>query len=536
MPRKVSAAAVVVALLLSAGTLTGCAPGDVTAGSADYTWPTDAPPGGGGNLVIAGTTELASLEPSEAGAASHAIPVMRNVFQPLLNRNTETSEVEPLLATEWKVVDDTHWEFTLREGVTWHDGTPFNAETAAESLTYIWNPELTYASNFVDGDARFYAIDEHTLGVELGQFDPLFEARMTVLPLASPTQIAEAADTLPTTPIGTGPYEFVSWTPGQNVKLKLYPGSWEAAPGMFDTVEWSFLAENQVRAQKVQTGEADIALGITDEQCRASAQDGARCVGVVSNGVRYLRIDQYNQTTLADTRIRQAIAYAIDREGIATAFITSETGVANNPGPIAMTGFSDDTDFPYDPDKATELVKEAAADGIDVTLPLSVKYRLEMFPNVDDIAQTIVTNLNAVGLNAQVAAETEAEGLDQYRQTFDGETIEDIPQDRGWLFLARTSSELFDFSQPAGSILECDGKFAVYCNPEFETDLTAAKALIGDEREQAMTDLWAKYYSEEVPMLPLTQQTDQYVISPRVQITPRADMFLPLAEARAAHE
>ncbi|MFJ4029539.1 ABC transporter substrate-binding protein [Paenarthrobacter sp. NPDC089989] len=518
--------------LLAAGTITGCST-QSTQATTGFDWPSDGPPGGGGNIVIAGTTELASLEPNEAGAASHAVPVMRNVFQPLLNRNTKTSEIEPLLATEWKAIDETHWEFTLREGVTWHDGTPFNAETAAASLTYIWNPKLSYSSNYVSGEARFRPIDEKTLGVELGKPDPLFEARMTMLPLASPTQIAKSPNTLPTHPTGTGPYEFVSWAPGQNLKLKLYPSSWQAAPGMFDTVEWSFLQENQVRAQKVQTGEADIALGVTDDQCRTSAQDGAKCVEIVSNGIRYLRIDQYHQTTLADPRIRQAIAYAIDRDGIAKAFVTPNTRAANNPGAPAMAGFSNDVDFPYDPQKAANLVKEAAADGVNISTPLSIKYRVDMFPNVDDIAQTIATNLKAAGLNAKVAAETETEGLAQYRQTFEGKTIEDIPQDRGWLFLARTSSELFDLSQPAGTILECKGRFSVYCDADFERELNAAKKLTGEPRKTAMEALWKKYYTEEVPMLPLTQVTDEYVISDRVDITPRGDMFLPLAEARA---
>lgn len=534
MKMRMTSIALAMIVVLAGGTITGCNPGTSTSSSFD--WPSDGPPGGGGNLVVAGTTELASLEPGEAGSAAHAIPVMRNVFQPLLNRNTKTSAIEPLLATKWTPTDDTNWHFTLRQGVTWHDGTPLNAKTAAASLTYIWNPKLTYSSNYVSGKARFYAIDDYTMGVELGQADPLFAARMTMLPLASPTQIAQSPGTLPTHPVGTGPYEFVSWAPGQNVKLKLYDKSWQAAPGMFDTVEWTFLQESQVRAQKVQTGEADIALGTTNDQCKASAQNGARCVGVISNGIRYLRIDEYHQTTLADLRIRQAIAYAIDRKAIAAAFITPETGVANNPGSQGMVGFTSDVDFPYDPQKAAELVKEAAADGADIKIPLSVKYRVDMFPNVADIAQTIVTNLKAAGLNAKVAAETEAVGLDQYRQTNQGKTIEDIPEDRGWLFLARTSSELFDFSQPASSILECDGKFSVYCEPGFTASLEAAKKLLGDERKSAMENLWKKYYAEQVPILPLTQQTDQYVISGRVQITPRADMFLPLAEARSSRQ
>lgn len=515
--------------------LTGCAAGGGGGGGA-FDWPADGEPGGAGNLIIAGPgTELATIEPGEAGSAGHAAPVLRNVIQSLLTRNTETNEIEPLLATEWEAIDDLHWQFTLRDDVTWHDGTAFNAETAAESLTYMWNPEFPYSGNFVSGNATFSAADEYTLEVELEEPDSLFPARMTIIGLPSPTQIADAPDTLTSDLIGTGPYKFVSWTPGTDLKLELNTDYFDVKPGMYDTVDWVFREESQVRAQLVQTGEANIAIDTTPEQCAGAASDTATCIEYTTTGFRFIRPDYYNQEVLGDPRIRQAIAYAVDREGITSAFISPSSSVADNPGPVGMVGFSDDvTSYAYDEDKAKELVAEAKADGINTDLPLTVKYRTDFYPGIDDIAQTVVTNLNAAGLNAQVQAMPDAEGLAEYRQGVEPNSIDTITPDRGNIWIATTSNDLFDFFQPGDTLLSCDGRFSVYCNEDFQSQYEAALPLIGEERQDAFADLWKEFYESEVPILPIGYAVNQLVVGSTTQITPRADGFLPLDETLGA--
>lgn len=523
-----------VTLVVSALVLTGCAAGGSTSGG-QFDWADEGTPGGGGNLTIVANPELDSLEPGESGTAGQSFPVMRNALQGLLTRDTETNEIIPLLATEWSAPDDLHWEFKLREGVTWHDGTPFNAETAAQSLTYIWSKDIPYAGNFVGDPVTFTAIDEYTLGMELTTPDSLIPAKMTIMPLASPTQIAESPDTLPTTPIGTGPYKFVSYTPGSDVKLELNTDYFDLHPGMFDTVDWVFRPEAAVRAQLVQTGEADVAFDVTPEQCQGATVDGASCLEVPSNGFRFLRPDFYNQTTLADPRIRQAIAIGVDRPGITSAFISTEGDILNNAGPVGMVGFSDDAEsYDYDQDAAKKLVADAKADGINTDLPLTIKYRTGFFPSIDEIAQTVATNLNEIGLNAKVEAMTDADGLAEYRQNFDGNTIEQIPADRGWIYLATTSNDLYDFSQPADTLLKCHGKFSVYCNDDFEAEYADASKLLGDERQDAFATLWDKYYADEVPFLPISQPVNDFVVSPRVQVQPQSNMFIDLTQARGA--
>jgi peptide/nickel transport system substrate-binding protein len=533
--RKLVPALIVTALAMSA--CTGSPSNvDQTSLSGNYDWPSEGTPGGGGKIAIVGNDELEGLAPGEAGTAGHAFPVMRNVMQSLLNRNTTTNEIEPYLALSWKPVDNLTWEFELRQDVSWHDGTKLDANTAAASLTYIWNKEILYAGNFVSGPATFVPTGPYTLQMKLEQPDPQIPGRMTVLPLASPTQIAQAPGTLPEKPIGTGPYEFVSWTRGQDIKLKLYQGSWQAAPGMFDTVEWVFRKESAVRGQLVQTGEADIALGVTSDQCTASAQDGARCVAVATNSLRFLRIDQYNQTVLSDPRIRRAIAMGVDRPGIADAFIASDQTVLENPGPKGMLGFVDSgPGFKFDANAAKSLVAEAKAAGVNTALPLTVKYRIGMFPNIEEIAQTIVTNLNSIGLTAQIQAMADDKGLAEYRQNFQDNTLEKITPDRGWLWVAPTTNELLDFSQVGDTLLTCKGRFSVYCNKDFEAAYGQAKLLTGDERAKAFQALWTKYYASDVPLLPLAQPVNQFVISDRVKVTPRSDVFINLAEARAKH-
>ena len=526
-----------VALAAAALVLTACTPAaeDSSEGGA-FDWPEDGEPGGAGNLIIAGPgTELATIEPGEAGAAGHAAGVLRNVIQSLLTRDTETNEIAPLLATEWTAVDDLHWEFTLRDDVAWHDGTEFNAETAAAALTYMWNSEFPYSGNFVGGGATFSAVDDYTLEIALEEPDSLLPARMTMIPLPSPTQIAEAPETLTTNLIGTGPYKFVSWTPGSELDLELNADYFDAKPGMYDTVNWLFREESQVRAQLVQTGEANLALDTTPEQCAGAVTDTSECIEYTTTGFRFIRPDYHNQTVLSDPRIRQALAYAVDRAGISSAFISPSSSVADNPGPVGMVGFAEDVKtYEFDPDKAKELVEEAAADGVNVDLPLTIKYRTDFFPGIDDIAQTVVTNLNAVGLNAVVQAMPDAEGLAEYRQGVEPNSLDTIPEDRGWVWIATTSNDLFDFFQPGDTLLSCGGRFSVYCNEDFQEQYEAALPLVGQERQDAFADLWTEFYESEVPILPIGYAVNQLVASTDTQITPRADGFLPLHETIGA--
>lgn len=518
------------ALVIGAMALAGCSSG-TTVGQFD--WPQTGTPGGGGNLTVVSNSELSSLEPGEAGTSGQAFPVLRNVLQGLLTRDTKTNEIKPLLATKWSAPDALHWVFDLRQDVTWHDGTPLTAESAAKSLTYIWNKKIPYAGNFVSDPVTFSATDKYTLSMTLTKPDTLVPAKMTVMPLASPTQIANAPETLPKHPIGTGPYKFVSWTPGTDVKLELNKNYFDLHPGMFDTVDWVFRSESQVRAQLVQTGEADIAMGVTPDQCQGATTNGARCTEVQTNGFRFLRPDQYNQTVLSDPRIRQAIAQGVDRSGIISAFISKDGKPLDNAGPVGMVGFNQDVQTEkYDPNAAKKLVAEAKAAGINTALPLTIKYRVGFFPNIDNMAQTVATNLNAIGLNAKVQAMTDAEGLAEYRQNFDGNTIEKIPADRGWIYLATTSNDLYDFSQPADTLLTCHGKFSVYCNAAFEAEYKKANLTVGDARQKAFADLWAKFYGKDLPFLPIAQPVNDFVISGRTRIQPRSDMFLPLTEAR----
>ncbi|SNT48549.1 ABC transporter substrate-binding protein [Rhodococcoides kyotonense] len=513
--------------------LTACGTGGIDAAAFD--WPEEGQPGGGGNVTIVSNTELSSLEPGEAGTAGQAFPVLKNVVQSLLTRNTETNEVEPLLATEWESVDPLHWTFTLRNDVTWHDGTPFDAENAARALTYVWDKSIPYAGNFVGDPVAFSAIDQYTLGIELTTPDPLVPAKMTMMPLASPTQIQNAPQTLSTTLIGTGPYKFVSYEPRAKLELELNPDYFDLHPGMFDTVSWIFRAENQVRAQLVQAGEADIAMDVTGEQCQASVSATARCIENTRNGFRFLRPDFYNQTVLSDPRIRQAVAHAVDRSGITSAFIASSGVPVDNPGPEGMVGYSEDVaTYEYDVDKAKQLVADAKADGINTDLPLTIKYRTGFFPNIDDIAQSVATNLNAAGLNAKVEALPDAEGLAQYRQNFEANSIENIAPDRGWIFLATTSNDLYDFSQLGDTLLSCDGKFSVYCNPDFQAKYDAASAQQGEARQDEFASLWDAQYAADAPIVPIAAPTDSWVVSNRVSVEFRSDLFIPLTEARGA--
>jgi peptide/nickel transport system substrate-binding protein len=493
-------------------------------------------PGGGGNVTVVSYLEPANLDPGEAGTSSKINFVLRSVLQSLVDRDPATHQIVPLLALSWANPTPTTWQFQLRHGVTFQDGTPFNASTAAASLKYIWNPNIDGSGNYVTEAATFTAAGPYTLDVKLASPDPVFLSKMTQVPIASPTQIAKDPNSLADKAIGTGPYEFVSWTRGQDMKFKLYDKSWMAAPGMFDTITWVWQSTPSIQEQMIATGQADVAvssgIAYTAQECEAVKSAGGTCANTPSTQVNYLRLDEYNQTLLGNQDVRQAIAYAVDRAAINDAFYLG-VPVANNIVTKGGVGYSTTgPTYPYDPAKAKSLLAEASAAGVNLRAPITIYYETGNGDTQPDVAQEVAANLQAVGLKVKLDGVTATDRATEYFQNRGSSTYKDIPPNRAAIWVAGTGMELLDFSQ-ADLALTCTGSTSVYCDPAVDAAFTHANDLAGAARNTALVNLWNKLYTN-VALLPLNVQVNTTLYDNRVQsFTARPDGVIPFWQIRA---
>ena len=134
--------------------------------------------------------------------------VHRQIHEPLVDRDPVTNVLVPGLALSWERAEPTIWEFKLREGVTFHDGSPFNAEVAAFGINWTYDPVKAYVVQTLlpDQEYRAEAVDEYTLRVHTGIPDPIYPERAFAVGIPSMEQILERPETYETTPIGTGAY------------------------------------------------------------------------------------------------------------------------------------------------------------------------------------------------------------------------------------------------------------------------------------------------------------------------------------------
>ena len=142
-----------------------------------------------GKLVISMSVEPDTLENWKA-YSTDGHPILRNVQEAFLNRDPVSNELIGELATAWEQVDDLTWRFTLRQGVTFHNGDPFNAEVAAFGINYTWSPENEFEIyQFIGPDMTATAVDEYTVDVKTVEPDPILPARLYFSPIPIMIQV-----------------------------------------------------------------------------------------------------------------------------------------------------------------------------------------------------------------------------------------------------------------------------------------------------------------------------------------------------------
>lgn len=481
--------------------------------------------GEGSELVIALPVEPDTLENWKA-YSTDGHPVLRNVQEALLNRDPETNELVGELATSWEQVDDTTWRFTLREGVAFHNGDPFNAEVAAFGINYTWDPENAFEIyQFVGPDMTAEAVDEYTLDVTTESPDPILPSRLYFSPIPNMNQVEERPDSLPVEPIGTGPYQFVEWEKGQHILLTANPDWWghdaDDAGGevTIDSVRFVFREESSVRASMVSAEEAHIGRFLSPEDCDTTPN----CVESSSLEVIFLRPDTMHPA-MSDVRVRQAIALAIDKQAVADEFFGGGEP-ASQLISEAVTGYNPDLEpYPYDMEQAQALVQEAADDGVAIDEPITVVSRDGIYLRHDEFAEYVANQLNEAGLNVSSEVIEPAQYNPEYSTSY-----ADVPEDRGWIATNPHGNEIMDISTTASAYYRCEGGASSYCNEELDAALEEALPLTGEERVEAFGEITEMIYND-YGVVPIITMPLFYGLAENLNWTPRLDAFMLLKE------
>ncbi len=337
------------------------------------------------------------------------------MFEGLVTLEPGGTEVAPNLATEWEASDDgKEWIFQLREGVTFHDGEPFNAEAVCANFERWYNftgsfqnPNATYYwqtvfGGFAKADKAFpdvpkeslyggcTADEEHVVTLTLTKPSASFLAALalTNFTFASPKaleqyganegKIDEEGIFRPTGtygtehPTGTGPFMFESWVRDERLVMKRNPNYWGDAPGNIETLVFQPIADNAARLQALQTGEIQ-GYDLVEPQDFETI-DGDENLQLLERpafNVGYVGFSQGNEV-VADLAVRQAVAHAINREELVDAFYAGQGEVATQFMPPELFGYADDVQtYEYDPEKAKQILEDA---GIETPVKVTFGY------------------------------------------------------------------------------------------------------------------------------------------------------------------
>lgn len=424
--------------------------------------------------------------------------LQENITEPLVRLNGTTGELEPLLAEEWTQESPNRWTFKLREGVTFQDGQPFNAEAATWWLNRVLDPAAGcyVRENVLTSDiTSVSAVDEYTLAIELGTPDPILPRRLAFTSIGAPTDdpVAPVTD-----PVGTGPYQFVDYVPDQSFTMERYPDYWGEAPDV-EKVEYIFRSESAVRAAMASTGEVDLAMSIT-----AQDADAPNAQTYTISETLYARMDS-GVPPFDDARVREAVNLAIDRQ----MFVDNVFGGKGEPASEiflpSVVGYDADVTWEYDPDEAKRLIAEAEADGVDVNREIEIVGRTGLRnSNGSETMDTLGAMLQAVGLSTR----TVVMEFQQYRERFEA------PQDPAALPMIIVNvhgNSLGDAHLSLAGKLGCGAPQSPVCDETFQEMLDAAGGASGDDRENLLQKA-ARYAHDEMNyLLPVAYTTDTLI-------------------------
>jgi len=362
-------------------------------------------------LVVALLADPENLDPHQYDSAN-AWYAIGEMFEGLIRHPAGSTEVEPWLAERWEVSDDgTQYTFYLRQGVTFHDGTPFNAEAVKFNFDRQADPENPYYDMgvFWYWDAYMWpveavdVIDEYTVRYTLSQPYAYFEEYMCggMGNIVSPAAVEQYGEDFVQHPVGTGPYKFVEWEKGQQIVLEAYEDYWGEQPAIQQVV-FRPIPEEATKMAALLTDEVNLApeLGPV-AKAQLEAAEGHTVFTAPTGSIWFMSMN-VTREPFDNPLVRQAIAHAVNKESIVHDILKDTVDIAQGPIAPAYPCYNPDiTVFEYDPDRAKELLTEAGyPDGFTVLFDVPQSGSGMQLPV--EMATAIQADLAAVGITAEI--------------------------------------------------------------------------------------------------------------------------------------
>ena len=528
--KKLASVAVVGALALAA---TSCAEsdrsGDESGDSSTFTF------------GAAGAPEM--FDPLYA-TDGETFRVTRQMFQGLLGIEPGSAEVVPELATEWTSNEEgTEWTFTLRDDVTFHDGTEFNAEAvcanfdrmfeqnkAGQVAAEYWGYVMGGFSN--DPEASLYKSCEATGDFEavvtINRATSGFPTMLTLSSLAmqSPTAMEEGnANDIATegegftfpeyadAPVGTGPYKFVEYDEANgSITLEANDDYWGDAPKSSELV-FRVIPDESTRRQELEAGSID-GYDLPSPTDWAGLEEAGNSVEIRDPfNIFYFGLNPTNNPALKKDEVREALQYAIDREQLVQTQLPEGAEVATQFMPSTVSGYNSDLQATeFDPEKAKQLLADAGEENLTLTFAYPTDVSRPYMPDPQQLYEAIRANLEEVGITVKVET-----------ASWNGGYLDNVTAGKYDAYLLGWTGDYdaaFNFIGTFfGNLKENDFGTSEYpWGKQLAQDLADADAIVDEgERAAAFEEVNAQIMEEYMPGVPISHSPPALVVGPDVE-------------------
>ncbi len=453
-------------------------------------------------ITFAKGSDVTSLDP-HIGKQLAAFSVTCNMFEQLVALD-DNMVPQPSLAESWEQINDLEWRFHLRDDVTWHNGEPFTADDV--KFSYERMQAMASVANNIAFLDTVTVEDEHTVVLKTKYPYSSLLAGISTPPCSIvPKSVVEAdEDGFALNPVGTGPYKFVEWKPDESVTMEAYEDYW-GEPAKTKYLVMKVVPEATQRSIMLETGEIDVAYDIApNDVARLEETDGISVLIGDSMKISNLHFNCSSDGPIGDKRVRQAIAYAIDRQGIVDGVLSGigEPGIL--PVSKSAVGFDDTIEaIPYNPEKAKELLTDAGyPDGFECTVWVDDD---QVYTEVATVIQSMLAE---VGITMNIETMKQATKQDRLvnHQDFD-------------LNMSFQNNIVGDADYSLYSNLTADSasNFSYYVNPEVEDLILQERSAFEEEERQQLFHQIYEIIMDELPILNLYDEQICVGVSDKVQ-------------------
>ncbi|MCQ1853482.1 ABC transporter substrate-binding protein [Neorhizobium galegae] len=470
-------------------------------------------------LTIAITNTINTFDPHMTASVGTDLSLLSHIYPSLVLRSPDM-KIAPALATEWTSVDDLTWRIKLRSDATFNDGEKIDAEVVKWNFDRVRDPAVNArikAWFTLISDVKVISPTE--IEIKTSSPYPAMIGQLSMFFLLPPKWAAEHKPATETA--SGGAYVISSVKPGESITLDANPQYWGAKPD-FSKVVVRIIPDAASRVAALLAGEVDFINSIpTTEITRIKTSGSAQAGAVPSTRTAFIKFNTL-KPPLDNKLLRQALNYAVDKEGIVKAIFNDQAEIAKcQVTSKSYFGFNADLKpYAYDPEKAAELLKKAGgapAEPIEIEVPTGI------YLNGEEVVQAVASQLEEIGVKTKIVEMQFSAYMDKYLKT----------KDLGRMSLLSQAWPTID-ADGLLTLFAPGNMYAYWENADFGKALADGRSTMDVAKRQAAYKKATEVMCDEAPALFLYTQPATYGLSKRITWAARGDDWVRAFDMKPA--